>query len=204
MNSSDPVRERLLAAGRALFGSRGYDAVSVREITARAKANLGAITYHFGSKEALYHATIESISGPFADMIAAVAQMPGSALHRIEAIVRRALSKDSPQPGIPTMLLRELANDRPLPPPMAAMMKRNVGTIAGIVAEGQRDGTIRAGDPALLALSVVSQPFYFKIAGRGLEQALGLGRNDPAVWAGIVDHVVTSVRHTIGAKPQDR
>jgi len=41
--------EALIAAGRALFTERGYDAASVRAITAAAGVNLGAITYHFGS-----------------------------------------------------------------------------------------------------------------------------------------------------------
>ena len=202
MKHSTPVRDRLISVGRALFCARGFDGVSVRELTARAKANLGAITYHFGSKEGLYHAAIESIAGPFAEMLAAAARGPGNALDRIEAVVRAALSNASPQPGVPTLVLRELANDRPLPPPMAQLMKRNIGTVLGIIAEGQREGTVRAGDPALLALSVVSQPFYFKIAGRGIEQALGLSRNDPAVRARVVEHVVKSVRQTIAARPQ--
>ncbi|HYV96555.1 MAG TPA: TetR/AcrR family transcriptional regulator [Gemmatimonadaceae bacterium] len=195
-----PVRQRLLNAGRDLFASRGFDAVSVREITARAKANLGAITYHFGSKEALYHAAIDSIAAPFAAMIADVAQGPGSPLDRIEKIVRAALSPKSPQPGIPPMLLRELAGDRPLPPPMARMMKRNLETVSRLIADGQKDGSIRAGDPALLAVSVVSQPFYFKIAGRAIEQTLGVPRGGDA-WSHVIDHVVTSVRRTIAATP---
>ncbi len=55
-------RERLVEAARQLFASAGYDATSVRDITARAHANLGAITYHFGSKQALYHAVIERVT----------------------------------------------------------------------------------------------------------------------------------------------
>ena len=58
MTLKDPVRERLLLAARDLFAQHGYDGTSVRDITARAKANLGAITYYFGSKEALFYAVI--------------------------------------------------------------------------------------------------------------------------------------------------
>src|SRR5438034_543465 len=60
MYATDPVRDRLLAVARDLFALRGYDGTSVRDITRRARANLGAITYHFGSKEALYHEVIAS------------------------------------------------------------------------------------------------------------------------------------------------
>jgi hypothetical protein len=99
--------------------------------------------------------------------------------------------------GAVTCLLRELANDGPLPPPMLKLMQRNVSVIRGLVEAGQHDGSIRDGDPTLLALSAISQPFYFKIASRGLEQALGVKRDDPAQWLRVVDHVVQSVRRTL-------
>ena len=115
---------------------------------------------------------------------------------------RAALDRTSSEPGVPTLVLRELANDRPLPQPMAQLMKRNIGIVMGIIVEGQRDRTVRQADPVMLALSVVSQPFYFRIAGRGLEQAMGMARNDPRVWERVVGHVVLSVRHTIAANPR--
>jgi AcrR family transcriptional regulator len=59
MNQSPVTAESLLDAGQRLFAERGYDASSVRDLTAAASANLGAVTYHFGSKEALYHAVLE-------------------------------------------------------------------------------------------------------------------------------------------------
>lgn len=49
----DSSRERLLDAAEALFAEIGYAGVSVREIAARAKVNLGSIPYYFGTKEKL-------------------------------------------------------------------------------------------------------------------------------------------------------
>lgn len=51
-NPSD-TRKRLLEATEWLFIEGGYEAMSLRHITARAGANLAAVNYHFGSKEAL-------------------------------------------------------------------------------------------------------------------------------------------------------
>lgn len=201
MKRSDPARERLLTVGRELFCSRGYDGVSVREITAEADANLGAITYHFGSKEALYHAVIDSVADGFANRLSEIAATPAPALDRIDAVVRMGLNKFVKGPRAPAILLRELANEGPLPPPITRMMKRNVGIVSGIIRDGQKDGTVRAGDATLLALSVISQPMYFNIAGRGIEQALGLAPKDPAVWSRVVEHVVKSVRQTIAKHP---
>ena len=47
------TRRRLLEAAEALFIECGYEAMSLRQITAKAHANLAAVNYHFGSKEAL-------------------------------------------------------------------------------------------------------------------------------------------------------
>ena len=43
----------LIDVAEELFAEHGYDGASVREITAQAKTNLGAVTYHFGTKENL-------------------------------------------------------------------------------------------------------------------------------------------------------
>jgi AcrR family transcriptional regulator len=47
-------RQRLLDAAEALFADFGFNGVSVRQIVERANVNLGAIPYHFGTKENLF------------------------------------------------------------------------------------------------------------------------------------------------------
>lgn len=47
------TRERILAAAQTLFAEHGIDAVSLREITSAAGANVAAAHYHFGSKAAV-------------------------------------------------------------------------------------------------------------------------------------------------------
>ena len=55
-NSADEreTTERLLDTAERLFGVHGYDGVGMRMLAQEAKVNLGAATYHFGTKEALY------------------------------------------------------------------------------------------------------------------------------------------------------
>ena len=48
------ARERLMEVAEKMFAERGFDATSVRDLTAAAECNLAAVNYHFGSKEALY------------------------------------------------------------------------------------------------------------------------------------------------------
>ncbi|HBZ69641.1 MAG TPA: hypothetical protein DEP35_07905 [Deltaproteobacteria bacterium] len=48
------TQERLLTAAAALFAERGFFGTSVREIAQRARVNIAAGHYHFGSKQELY------------------------------------------------------------------------------------------------------------------------------------------------------
>lgn len=50
------TRERLMDAAERLFAERGFDGVSLREIVAAADVNLGAVHYHFDSKQGLFEA----------------------------------------------------------------------------------------------------------------------------------------------------
>lgn len=47
------TKDRLLDAAEFLFAEQGIQATSLREITARAGANLAAVNYHFTSKQSL-------------------------------------------------------------------------------------------------------------------------------------------------------
>ncbi|HET6971522.1 MAG TPA: TetR/AcrR family transcriptional regulator [Phenylobacterium sp.] len=48
------TRTKILKAAERLFGERGYDGVSLREITAAAGVDLALINYHFQTKENLF------------------------------------------------------------------------------------------------------------------------------------------------------
>ena len=50
---SQATRERLLNAAENLFAEKGCHATSVRDLAAKARVNLAAVCYHFGSKERL-------------------------------------------------------------------------------------------------------------------------------------------------------
>ena len=59
----DPTRARILDAALDLFGERGLTGTTVRDIAARAKVNVAAISYHFGGKDELYRAVAEMVIG---------------------------------------------------------------------------------------------------------------------------------------------
>jgi AcrR family transcriptional regulator len=53
------TRQRVLEAAALLFAERGFRKVTVRQICSRARANVAAISYHFGDKAGLYREVVE-------------------------------------------------------------------------------------------------------------------------------------------------
>ena len=78
--------ERLLQAAEALIAERGPDRVSVRDITTAARANVAAVSYHFGSKRNLVRAMITRNAERFGSHRAALFASAGSA--SLESLVR--------------------------------------------------------------------------------------------------------------------
>ena len=56
--SPGATKERILDAAESLFMTHGFEATSLRAITASADVNLAAVHYHFGSKEELFQAVL--------------------------------------------------------------------------------------------------------------------------------------------------
>lgn len=52
------TKARILDTAESLFMAHGYEATSLRAITAAAGVNLAAVNYHFGSKEALFRSVL--------------------------------------------------------------------------------------------------------------------------------------------------
>jgi AcrR family transcriptional regulator len=55
---AQPTKPRILDAAEALFMEHGFEATSLRTITAAAAVNLAAVNYHFGSKEELFQSVL--------------------------------------------------------------------------------------------------------------------------------------------------
>lgn len=90
---------RLVEAAEQLFAERGFEAVSVRDITKRASMNIASINYHFGSREGLVAAVMTRYITPIND----------ERLARIEALERRWSGKSVPLEEILDAFVRPLA-----------------------------------------------------------------------------------------------
>lgn len=194
--------QALLRAARSLFAQKGYDGASIRAITRQAGANLGAVTYHFGSKRALYESVLETVLEPLRRRIAEASRGERLPLDRMEAVIRSFFRHLEENPDMPQLMLQELAAGKTPPPVIVRTLQQIAGTLAMIVGEGQSDLSIRPGDPLLMALSVIYQPVHFTLIRELAREIMGLDQADPETRGRIVDHAVEFARRGLAGNPE--
>lgn len=198
--SGGDTRAALIAVARRAFAEQGYDGASIRRITSEAGANLGAVTYHFGSKRHLYAEVLRTVLAPLLERVRDTARGPGPGLERVLGVVRAFFAHLQANPDQPGLMLQEIASGRVPPDPAPEIIRSVFGTVTGLIREGQSDGSIRAGDPPLLTLSTVAQPIYVSLARRLITPVLDLdGSLRAGVEARFVDHAVDFVRRGLAA-----
>lgn len=81
-SNGDRTKKKLLDAAEKLFGDKGFDAVSLRDITVLADVTLALASYHFGTKEKLFEAVIGRRASVLCDLrrerLAALGETPTS------------------------------------------------------------------------------------------------------------------------------
>ena len=91
MTRNPNMREAILSAAELLFSTRGFNAVSIRDIALEAGANPGSITYHFKSKDGLLLEIYKRHCGPMNKRrieLLVAARRVRDVQDRLEAIVR--------------------------------------------------------------------------------------------------------------------
>jgi AcrR family transcriptional regulator len=194
MHETVDTATALIDAARALFAEGGYRGASIRAITARAGANLGAVTYHFGSKERLYEAVAASMVEPLAAHVANLVTRPGSSTERTEALVTSVFDYLQEHPDLPRFMVQLLGSARPIPQAVQTALRRNHRAITELLAEGQADGSVRAEEPGLLALNIIAIPIWLTLVRRLLQQALGLDQDDREIRRAMIETAVRFIR----------
>ena len=80
---SAATRGALLDAGRELFAERGFAGAGQEDIVERAGVTRGALSHHFGTKQGLFQAVVQSIERELAELIAEAAMRGDSALDHL-------------------------------------------------------------------------------------------------------------------------
>ncbi len=207
----EATRLSLIEAGLKLFGSKGFEASSTREIARTADANIASIGYHFGGKEGLRLACAQHVAShiwKIASAAAALARFPqddnspspdqarAAVLTFAGAMVRGILGDERTLPMI-DFVIREIAN----PSPTLDMVYRSVidpmhRRVCGLwgLATG-RDGESEA--VRLAVFAAIGQIMYFRIAREIILRRMDWSGYDEAAIAAIAGEVVACVEASL-------
>lgn len=197
-NKHNFTKERLLNEAEILFAQKGYNAVSVREITTAASCNVAAINYHFGSKQNLYLEVFRARWVPRArrvqehfrkSLAAHSAPSPTAVTQALaEAFLIGPLSDEERQRhyqlmtrelGQPTEAFELVANQV-----MRPFFKELAGMLHPAMPEGEGKEHLM-----LNILSIFATVLYFNFARVAVTRITG-HEYDPAFKARLVKHIV--------------
>lgn len=137
------ARERILNVAQDLFAHNDFKKVTFREIAKHARIAFTLITYHFGTKERLYDAVIESLSAEIdADLKAMLASKssPANRLREFAELIYKFACK---YPAISMVYL----NDQALPSSQNETMRKlssaGIKFLRDTINEGMKDGSFK-------------------------------------------------------------
>lgn len=149
----------ICAAALELFAEKGFAAAKIEEIARRAGLSKGALYLYFPTKEALFRAVVRDAVVPNIETIRqgiATTDLPFADLVRTFLPRFAEIVTALPLGAVAKMVIGESRNF----PELARVwhddvVLRAVGILGGLIAEAQKRGEVRPGDPRIHAFSLM-------------------------------------------------
>lgn len=185
--TAQETRDRVLRGAGSVFARLGYDGASIAEIASAAGLSSGAIYAHFGSKAALFAATLHARGPAEMERLLAVDRTGAEGMRFVRdrgiALARRRAEDGS--------LLVEAIVAAKRHPDVAALLvsalaEREEG-LAELIRAGQRAGTV----DERIRPTAVSRLMLMLVLGSLLAAAVDLPPVDERDWADLIDDLVS-------------
>jgi AcrR family transcriptional regulator len=191
--------QEILATAAALFGERGYDAVSLEDVADRLDVTKGSLYYYFASKDELVTAAIETLGNEWTARLEGLpAGRSGTPAERLRALVREHIGiavREYPA------ALRLFLTPQDWPDSQQARIKelrrRHDSVFRTVVEEGIAAGdfTVTAVDPALQCMhAAMSQApaWCAHLSGRAQDRAVDVFADTVMMLVGVLPRRGTS------------
>src|SRR5882724_2278158 len=207
-------RERVLDAALDLFGERGLTGTTVRDIAARAKVNVAAISYHFGGKDELYREVARMVIGsiearvrgrvghlldkPPTDAKGALAALENLAATMIDVIVG---------PEEMRRVARFIIREQMQPTFAFEILFGVMGRLHGVATQLMALATGRppeSREAKLRVFLMIGQVLFLRIAEAAVLRRLNIERYDEAFLAEVKALVRQNVRAMVAAAKERR
>lgn len=109
MNKANERAVRILVAADTLFGERGFDGVSVRDVAERAGVNKALVFYYYKSKVALFETVVQRYYDGHRAALEAAFATGGSIRERLHRLMDAYVDYIDEHRGFPRLMQRRVA-----------------------------------------------------------------------------------------------
>ncbi|MER5730645.1 TetR/AcrR family transcriptional regulator [Streptomyces sp. NPDC002138] len=144
------LRAALLERAEAVLAESGVDGLSLRALARDLGVSHAAPSRHFRDRQALLDALAVSGFTRLNELLRTAAQAPGSVSARLAGLGRAYVDFAVTHAALLNLMFTAKHCDDSTPE-LRELGHRSLDTTAELIAQGQREGSVRAGDPARLA-----------------------------------------------------
>ncbi len=165
------TRDQLLAAGRKIVLTGGFQDLTVRAVATSADANLGSFVYHFGTRDAFVRTMIEEWYAPLLVRVRDVAAGTGRPLDRLRQTILQLVDFGGRHDVfISRILLAAAAGEPAARRFLASLAGRHPKVLVRLIRDAQQDGALVDENPLQVACFLMA--------------SVGLPRIIAAAWQG--------------------
>jgi AcrR family transcriptional regulator len=151
-------REKILAGARKVFARKGMEA-TMAEVAAEAAVSHGLAYHYFANKEALFHALVEQTLHTDPAGLRRVFEGSGTPGERLALLLTKLVSIRRESPEF-YQILDQVERSQTTPGDLRELMGRQgqlfFTVLRQLIAEGQAEGSVAAGDPDQLVSAVAA------------------------------------------------
>jgi AcrR family transcriptional regulator len=183
-------KEKIMEAALQCFARQGYDGTRIRDIAEAGNVSEAALYRHFSSKEAVAQSLFTHYFQEFGQRMKAVVTSAQPASKKLQAVVELLLKSYRENPDAFNFVI---LNTPAFIPKLSADTIYPMDVLEQIVGEGQAEGSLRDGQPNLLAaifLGCVLRPLILsQLADPGALDLLQETRHDPVISQAALDSI---------------
>jgi AcrR family transcriptional regulator len=169
-------RETIIKSAIKLFGTKGFEGTSVRDIAADAQVNVAMINYYFGSKEKLFENVVEHrasfLQGVLSDLINNTTLSP---IEKMDIIIDQTIERKFSDCDFHHLLHRELSLEhRPqLRNAISDILLKNMNSVKTIIKNGIKDGVFQPVDVEMTLTTLLGTIHYLLTSDTMCRKILG-------------------------------
>jgi TetR/AcrR family transcriptional regulator len=202
--STELTRDLILEAAEHVFAHRGFSAARLEDIAEQVGITRAAVIYHFGDKQKLYSATLESAFNSLATRIREGRAKAVGQVARIEAVIDAWIEYSWQRPNLARLFMREVADAGDgFSPQIGDLVSPLFSAILEDLEAGRSTGAFRDIDPRHVVTILAGATTWQATSAHLLEEPLNGNLSANEDFDNYRMHLLGVVRFLLGIPNQE-